>query len=228
MQLEENWHVNAPWAQLVCTTQVPNDLFQKIVNITDEIYDDPKHSSAGVGLAGRINEEYYFTNDKLVESGLMEYFMQMSAKYWSTILTNGNMADHLNQLYPPGPQGNEWAVKIISCWTVHQFENEYNPIHRHSNCKISAVLHIKYPKNTEPSAKPHLADLDGNLIFTGMGGADPFSTSPIFNVRVEQMVGWLHIFPSTLGHSVYPFKGKGERRSLSFNADMIPITEKGH
>jgi hypothetical protein len=35
------------------------------------------------------------------------------------------------------------------------------------------------------------------------------------------MVGWLHIFPSTLGHSVYPFRGKGERRSLSFNADVI-------
>ena len=70
-----------------------------------------------------------------------------------------------------------------------------------------------------------LEDLDGNLIFTGMGAADPFSTSPIFNVSVEQMVGWLHIFPSTLGHSVYPFRGKGERRSLSFNADMTPIAQ---
>jgi len=28
-----------------------------------------------------------------------------------------------------------------------------------------------------------------------------------------------------LGHSVYPFKGKGERRSLSFNADMISMPE---
>jgi len=31
----------------------------------------------------------------------------------------------------------------------------------------------------------------------------------------------LHLFPSTLGHAVYPFRGKGERRSLSFNADII-------
>jgi hypothetical protein len=34
-------------------------------------------------------------------------------------------------------------------------------------------------------------------------------------------VGWLHLFPASLGHSVYPFKGEGERRSLSFNADII-------
>ena len=27
--------------------------------------------------------------------------------------------------------------------------------------------------------------------------------------------------PASLGHSVYPFKGEGERRSLSFNADVI-------
>ena len=31
----------------------------------------------------------------------------------------------------------------------------------------------------------------------------------------------LHLFPASLGHSVYPFRGKGERRSLSFNADII-------
>ena len=223
MQIDENWHVNAPWAQLVCTTKVPDDLFQKIVKITDEIYDDPKHDSAGVGLAGQIQEEYYFTDDKLVESGLMEYFIQMTTKYWNTVLSNGNMIEHLDQSYPGGPHGNNWAAKIVSCWTVHQFENEFNPIHAHSNCKVSAVLHIKYPENTEPPIKP--LDLDGNLIFTGMGAADPFSTSPIFNVRVEKMIGWLHIFPSTLGHSVYPFKGKGERRSLSFNADMISMQE---
>ena len=28
-------------------------------------------------------------------------------------------------------------------------------------------------------------------------------------------------FPASLGHSVYPFRGKGERRSVSFNADVI-------
>ena len=170
-----------------------------------------------------IQEEYYFTDDKLVESGLMEYFIQMTTKYWNTVLSNGNMIEHLDQSYPGGPHGNNWAAKIVSCWTVHQFENEFNPIHAHSNCKVSAVLHIKYPEKTEPPIKP--LDLDGNLIFTGMGAADPFSTSPIFNVRVEKMIGWLHIFPSTLGHSVYPFKGKGERRSLSFNADMISMQE---
>ena len=36
-----------------------------------------------------------------------------------------------------------------------------------------------------------------------------FSTNPI--------PGMLYIFPSNLLHTVYPFKGDGERRSIAFN-----------
>ena len=29
------------------------------------------------------------------------------------------------------------------------------------------------------------------------------------------------LFPSSLHHQVYPFRGKGERRSVSFNVDVF-------
>ena len=81
-------------------------------------------------------------------------------------------------------------------------------------------MHLKFPKKIAPPVKPHLTGLDGNLIFTGMGDADEWCTSPVMNCKASD-VGMLHIFPASLGHSVYPFKGEGERRSLSFNADVI-------
>jgi hypothetical protein len=34
---------------------------------------------------------------------------------------------------------------------------------------------------------------------------------------VKPKVGQLLMFPSTLLHTVYPFQGSGERRSLAFN-----------
>ena len=37
MQLEENWHVNAPWAQLVETTKMPDELFKTTLELTDKI-----------------------------------------------------------------------------------------------------------------------------------------------------------------------------------------------
>ena len=220
MEMGENWHINAPWAQLVVSTQMPDKLFRDTLKLTDDIYADANRDSAGAGLAGQINNEYYITQDKLIESGLMNYMYESVTKYWQTVLTNGNMWQYCDKKFEHGPHGFDYACKIVSAWTVHQFENECNPIHNHSNCKISAVMHLKFPEKIEPPVKDHTGGLDGNLIFTGMGGADEWCTSPVMNCKAAN-VGWLHMFPASLGHSVYPFKGKGERRSLAFNADVI-------
>ena len=157
----------------------------------------------------------------------MDYFIEMTIKYWGTVLTNGNLWQYLDKKFENGPHGFNYACRVVSAWTVHQFENEYNPIHNHANCKISAVMHLKFPEKAEPARKGHTTSdtddksgLDGNLVFTGMGAADEWCTAPVLNVNAAT-VGMLHLFPSTLGHAVYPFRGKGERRSLSFNADVI-------
>jgi len=218
MELGENWHVNAPWAQLVASTKMPDELFKTTLELTDKIYEDVNRDSAGGSLAGQIHHEYFITQEKLIETGLMKYFIEMTAKYWGTVLNNGNLWQYCDKKFEHGPHGFNYACKVVSAWTVHQFENEYNPMHNHANCKISAVMHLKFPEKIEPSVKE--GGLDGNLIFTGMGDADEWCTSPVVNCKASN-VGWLHLFPASLGHSVYPFKGEGERRSLSFNADVI-------
>ena len=223
MELGENWHVNAPWAQLVVSTKVPDELFKTTLELTDKIYEDTNRDSAGESLAGQIHNEYFISQEKLLESGLMDYFIEMTIKYWGTILTNGNLWQYCDKKFENGPHGFDYACRVVSAWTVHQFENEYNPIHNHSNCKISAVMHLKFPEKIDPPVKYHTGGtggLDGNLVFTGMGGADEWCTAPVLNCNAAT-VGMLHLFPSTLGHAVYPFRGKGERRSLSFNADII-------
>jgi len=224
MEMGDNWHVNAPWAQLVVTTKVPDELFKTTLELTDKIYEDVNRDSAGKGLAGEIDNEYYITEEQLLESGLMEYFVEMTAKYWLTVLNNGNMWQYCDKKFEHGPHGFDYACRVVSAWTVHQFENEYNPIHNHSNCKLSAVMHLKFPKKIKSPRKKHTSvdgkNLDGALTFTGMGDADEWCTTHGLNVDSAR-VGYLHLFPASLGHAVYPFKGKGERRSLSFNADII-------
>ena len=228
MQIDENWHVNAPWAQLVATTKMPDELFKTTLELTDKIYEDANRDSAGASLAGQIDNEYFISQEKLLESGLMDYFIEMTIKYWGTVLTNGNLWQYLDKKFENGPHGFNYACRVVSAWTVHQFENEYNPIHNHANCKISAVMHLKFPEKAvvesseddEFESWDDKSGLDGNLVFTGMGAADEWCTAPVLNVNAAT-VGMLHLFPSTLGHAVYPFRGKGERRSLSFNADVI-------
>ena len=120
MQLEENWHVNAPWAQLVATTKMPDELFKTTLELTDKIYEDVNRDSAGKSLAGQIDNEYFVSQEKLLESGLMDYFIEMTIKYWGTVLTNGNLWQYLDKKFENGPHGFAYDGRIVSDWTVHK------------------------------------------------------------------------------------------------------------
>ena len=40
------------------------------------------------------------------------------------------------------------------------------------------------------------------------------------NVKITPKVGDFYLFPHYMMHNVYPFKGNGERRSMSFNVSI--------
>ena len=63
---------------------------------------------------------------------------------------------------------------------------------------------------------------DGRLEFISQMG-DVFGNP---SVLIKPKVGDLYIFPYNLFHTVYPFKGEGIRRSLSFNVDT-PLNDHG-
>ena len=37
MKLGDNWHVNAPWAQLICSTEIPEDKLVKFMAVSNEV-----------------------------------------------------------------------------------------------------------------------------------------------------------------------------------------------
>ena len=111
---------------------------------------------------------------------------------------------------------------INSAWIVSQYENEYNPMHNHTGCDISAVIYLKCPdvkgrRNLE--SKKGKEDFDGNIAFvhSAMGNRNhDVLEKGVINITPTS--GLLVMFPSYLIHTVYPFIGEGERRCLPFNA----------
>ena len=89
------------------------DKISDALDLTDKIYADTNRDSAGAGLAGQISNEYYITQEKLIGSGLMNYFHEMTTKYWKTVLTNGNMWQYCDKKFEHGPHGFDYACKII-------------------------------------------------------------------------------------------------------------------
>ena len=223
MKMEENWHVHAPWAQLVCCTEIPEDKLIKLMAISNETLDEAKSVEDNFE-GGIIPQPWSIIYDKWEKYGVLNYIMEMTEKYMQTILWNGNVQSNLNTTIPGGPH-TFWNARIAGGWVVSQKENDYIPVHTHNNqtesCKISAVLYLKVPEQLErPSNEMKIrGGQDGQIVFTGVGGADLFSTTSHFNIPPQQ--GWLYLFPSSLTHQVYPFKGEGERRGISLNIDVI-------
>ena len=229
MKFGENWYVHAPWAQLVCCTEIPQDKLVKFYAISNEILDEAEGTEDN-HKGGVIPVPWTIPEDKFNKYDVRDYLMQMVSHYIDTILNNGNVQSNLDTIIPGGPH-TLWHTRLVDAWVVSQKENDYIPVHTHHNqkesCKISGILYLKVPDHIGKTVKQYVtgSDIkitggkDGQIVFTGMGGADPFSTTVQFNVPPE--VGWLYLFPSTLNHQVYPFQGKGERRGISFNVDVI-------
>ena len=226
MKMGDNWYVHAPWAQLVCSTEIPEDKLVKFYAISNEILDEAATTEDNHG-GGVIPLPWVISDDKFVKYDVRKYLMEMVENYMNTILSNGNVGSNLDGLIPGGPH-TQWHTRIVDAWVVSQKENEYIPVHNHYNqresCKISGVLYLKVPEQIKCNNNIAIkGGKDGQLVFTGMGGADLFSTTVQYNVPPE--AGWLYLFPSTLNHQVYPFKGAGERRGISFNIDVISIEQ---
>ena len=229
MRVGENWDVHAPWAQVVCTTQIPEDKLVKFYAISNEVLDESKATDDNYG-SGVIPLPWRISFDKFGKYGVTDYIMEMVQHYMETILSNGNVKSNLDDIIPGGPH-TRWHSRIVDAWVVSQKENDYIPVHAHDkvasfdnlteSCKISGILYLKVPEQIERNTNDIAirGGKDGQIVFTGMGGADSFSTTTALNIIPE--AGRLYLFPSSLNHQVYPFKGEGERRSLSFNVDVI-------
>ena len=57
---------------------------------------------------------------------------------------------------------------VNSAWIVSQYANEYNPIHNHTGCEISAVIYLKVPDvkgRRNLTVKKRKKDNDGDISF---------------------------------------------------------------
>ena len=104
-------------------------------------------------------------------------------------------------------------------------DTEYQPVHSHAGCHISAVMYLKIPEYL-PSRNPTQND-DGAIGVLGHAARDPVWGPSSMTIHPEE--GDFFIFTASQQHFVYPFRtedGEGERRSVSFNAVFSSKTEQ--
>ena len=159
-------------------------------------------------LVGKVTQELHF--DKETRQYAAEKLVGFIVDYHQYTKQRNTMGmEHLDLNKKPN-------LDITAAWFVRQFENEYNPMHIHSNCTLSCVGYLKLPEGIDEEWEEDYKDhypANGHIHFV-YGSTGLYTCS---NFRVKPQVGDFYIFPSYLFHGVYPFYTVGERRSFSMN-----------
>ena len=209
-----------PWSSFILKTKLPKKILKSMIKLTDEIVNNPESKSLGNELAGQIAWEPEIDVELIKKTDIEKYFYGIIHQYC--------MRAHL-QSYPfeynTIPALTMFSIDTL--WIISKKDNEYNPLHHHTNCNLSSVMYLKIPEFLPARKQKH--DEDGNIVFyhSPMHSGDVFGN--FGNLTIKPKVGDFFVFPALQMHQVYPFRtadGKGERRSVSFNASCGRDKEK--
>ena len=211
-----------PWSTFVMKTQLPPEILQKMLKITDELIASPEIVSWGENLAGQIEQEFLIPPEILEREDVMGYFKDVVLRF---------LIEQFIQSFPQDQEDilkEKFWIDLGNMWGVSQKDNEYNPVHVHTNCAVSTVMYLKIPEYLPDRKKAYqkVGGFDGGLQFFNNSSQDRIWGAT--SMKVQPQVGDFFIFPASQQHLVYPFRtpdGKGERRSVSFNAKFTRKSE---
>jgi uncharacterized protein (TIGR02466 family) len=188
-----------PFGPSIGKTKISKKFLDKLNNEFD-IKSNSKKIDYSSKLASQIKNEL-----KISSSFIKKYLEKELIKNINKFLSNDKIK-------------NIKKIKILNLWVVRQFKGEYNPIHYHEG-DLSGVGYLKLPKGMTNNKMVKNKKLKTNGTIDFINGQKGFLSKSIYNVAPK--IRDLLIFPNYLMHTAYPFNIEGERRSFSFNAEIV-------
>ena len=195
----KEYYLGQPVLEFQLNQNLINDINEKM----DKEIEEKKAINAVPTLSGKIKKEYkvnhFFNNVELYKD-----IFQNIVKYPQ--LFNFDSAFTLKD------------VILDNAWINDQSEGEYQVIHRHSgqlSIGLSCIIFLKVPDFGEEYTHEEQPMNGRTSLVSNSGGL--FNNS---NLTIHPKVGSMFVFPYDIQHVVYPFRGKGIRRSMSLNIDL--------
>jgi hypothetical protein len=181
----------APFGPLIAKTRIAPAVIQRVNAFADSMV-NPAHST-----------EFLVPSDVATAGGDHSLMRQIES--------------HIGRYIEQTERTPIRQLSIDVIWIVSQYASTPSPMHFHSG-DVSGVLYLKTPRIANEEAELQKTYISGrhagHLNFI-LGGKQRLSRT-VTSVRPE--VGDFYLFPGWLLHGAEPFRGEGERRSLSFNA----------
>ena len=198
-----SYEIYTPFGPSVLKASVPQVGIDLINRIVDDILKNKKKREEldwHDNLAGNVKYEIALP---LQEAPSIEHlFNTLASEYITKTVKNYVDLEKTDMSY--------------RAWVVSQYAGDFNPIHIH-DANLSGVCFLKLPPGYEEEYRreDHHPTI-GCLEFLG-SVPNHFAEH---SYLVKPQLGDIYVFPSWLAHQVYPFRSKGERRSMSFNIHL--------
>ncbi|GAB4507101.1 MAG: hypothetical protein Tsb0026_01260 [Sulfuricaulis sp.] len=228
-------HMSTPHAQVVfhqefptiiMSTRLPDNFLSLLTTVTDRLFGNTAMTasldySKGTTTRGgsqvilfgdehNKHREYQDTEWQAGKDLFMQYLASLSRHYAFNLIRTcapwfGRTPEDRYQVIPR------------NVWALSQFEHDYNSMHVHPGTNVSGVVYLKVPEQVNKANEP-----DGCISFWSNQPYDPINLQFGGNRTIVPKPGDVFLFPAWLPHTVYPFRGPGERRIVSFNWIVMP------
>ena len=214
-------------AALMLQHRLPHQVVTTLNDYLDTLRQNKQRESAGSSLVGQIHQGEQLVMDyedvklipftRIVESLAAAYLRHFVEQTKSPLRAK--------------------RISMDKLWSVHSFEGDYNPIHDHTTAApmgISFTTWTMVPEQIMQSSDERVAlydssgAIDGyiNFIYGLNQVSDPERLRPSQSRYIMPEPGKLLLFPSWMQHTVYPFFGQGERRTVAGNLNCFDLTQE--
>ena len=214
-------------AALMLQHRLPHQVVTTLNDYLDTLRQNKQRESAGSSLVGQIHQGEQLVMDyedvklipftRIVESLAAAYLRHFVEQTKSPLRAK--------------------RISMDKLWSVHSFEGDYNPIHDHTTAApmgISCTTWTMVPEQIMQSSDERVdlydssGAIDGyiNFIFGLNQVSDPERLRPSQSRYIMPEPGKLLLFPSWMQHTVYPFFGQGERRTVAGNLNCFDLTQE--
>lgn len=191
--------------------KLPPAQLADLQGMANTVLRDPERSpDASVQLAGQLSQQRKLGPGHPAASELCRSVILPACERWIR---------HVIDRQPPQGRGpwtpGRYGLQMIDLWLNAQRAGDYNPTHTHGG-SFSGVLFLQVPPQISADR------FDGQLCFHGPEEWHIQSFRTGMAHYVLPVPGDFYVFPAWQPHSVPPFRGEGERRSIAFNVVAVP------
>ena len=214
-------------AALMLQHNLPDQVVTTLNDYLDTLRQDKMRESAADSLVGQIHQGEQLKMD--YQDASLTPFVRI-VESLSTAYLRHFVEQTKSPLRPK-------KISMDKLWSVHSFEGDYNPIHDHltpAQMGISFTTWTMVPEQIMKKDDRQInlyessGAIDGFINFTyGLNQTSaPERLRPSQSRYIMPEPGKLLLFPSWMQHTVYPFFGEGERRTVAGNMSCFDLTKE--